>query len=46
MKKYIAIVPAETGKQQYIYFFDKATKKLNDVTNFNVPAEINVVSVS
>lgn len=38
VKKYIAVVPAQTGKQQYVYYFDKATNKLKDVTNFNVPA--------
>lgn len=37
VKKYIAIVPTETGKQQYIYYYDKATNKIRDVANFNIP---------
>ncbi len=45
VKRYIAIVPAETGKQQYIYYYDKTTNKLKDVTNFNIPTEIKVVNV-
>lgn len=45
VKKYIAIVPAETGKQQYIYYYDKTTNKIRDVTNFNIPEEIKVINV-
>jgi hypothetical protein len=45
VKKYIAIVPTETGKQQYIYYYDKTTNKIRDVTNFNIPEEIKVINV-